>query len=210
MELHDADTWLTIKEAAARLGVHPATLRRWADEGQIPVMFTPGGHRRFAESDIDHFTEERRRLRVVAGLEQIWAEQALTMARKEIVSHQEQHWLSVFDEHEREQKRMLGRRLMGLLLQYVSSEGIEEAIMEQARAIGQAHAENAIQLGLPSRDALRASMFFRDAVVEAAMALPEKANVRQESNLHMLRRISLLLNAVQLSIVETYDRLERP
>ena len=34
---------LTLSDAAALLGVHPATLRRWADQGDVLVMVTPGG-----------------------------------------------------------------------------------------------------------------------------------------------------------------------
>ena len=41
---------LTSKEAGKKLGVHPATMRRWADEGRVSYVRTPGGHRRY---DID-------------------------------------------------------------------------------------------------------------------------------------------------------------
>ena len=44
---------LRLSEAAALLGVHPDTLRRWADEGKVPVSRTPGGERRFIRADID-------------------------------------------------------------------------------------------------------------------------------------------------------------
>lgn len=114
------ETWLTVKAASEKLGVHPTTLRRWANAGNIPVMLTPGGHRRFLESDLLQFTDERRRLKVVAGLERLWAENALTRARAEIVSHQGKDWFLAFDEQDRAHKRQLGRRMMGLLLQYVS------------------------------------------------------------------------------------------
>src|SRR5256712_12244290 len=45
-------TWLSLDEAAKRLSVHPATLREWADKGQIRTFRTPGGHRRFSEVDV--------------------------------------------------------------------------------------------------------------------------------------------------------------
>ena len=44
---------LRLSEAAALLGVHPDTLRRWSDEGKVPVSRTPGGERRFSREDID-------------------------------------------------------------------------------------------------------------------------------------------------------------
>ncbi len=199
------EIWLTIGRAAERLGVHATTLRRWADEGDIPIMITPGGHRRFSVSDIDRFKEERHRLRVVADLEKIWAEHALTKARAEVVSNKEEDLLLPFDEQEREHKRLLGRRMMGLLLQYVSIGEGGEGILEEAREIGCEHAENALGLGLPSSDALRVAMFFRDAVLEAALDLPEKAHVHTGANLELVRRINTLLNVVQLAITERYD-----
>src|SRR2546428_13758370 len=45
-------TWLSLDAAARRLSVHPATLREWADKGQIRTFRTPGGHRRFSEADV--------------------------------------------------------------------------------------------------------------------------------------------------------------
>ena len=199
-------TWVSLKEAAQRLGIHPTTLRRWADTGQIPMMVTPGGHRRFAVLDIDRFTEDRRRRRVASGLEQIWAEQALVQARQEIASHQDEHWLSVFDEKDRERKRQLGRRLMGVILRYISlSEGGDD-LLQAARAIGREHAENALGLGLPLVEAMQAVLFFRDTLVEAAIHLPEIAHVRPEANLRLLRRINTPLNTVQLAIADAYDK----
>lgn len=44
---------LRLSEAAAVLGVHPDTLRRWADSGKVPSARTPGGERRFSRSDIE-------------------------------------------------------------------------------------------------------------------------------------------------------------
>lgn len=198
--------WLSLNQVAQQLGIHPTTLRRWADNGDIPVMLTPGGHRRFAVSDIERFAEERHRVRVISGLEKVWADHALTQTRKEIVNHQDQHWLAVFNEKDRERKRQLGRQLLGLMLQYVSmSEGGED-ILQEARTIGRTHAENALSLGLPLIDALQAMLFFRDTLVEVAIHLPEVARVRPEANLRLLRRVNTILNTVQLAIADAYDK----
>jgi glutamyl-tRNA reductase len=46
------EEWLTVREACELVGVSPATLRRWSDNGEITTFTTPGGHRRFARSAI--------------------------------------------------------------------------------------------------------------------------------------------------------------
>lgn len=43
---------LTPPEAAARLAIHPETLRRWAREGRVAVVRLPSGQMRFRPEDI--------------------------------------------------------------------------------------------------------------------------------------------------------------
>lgn len=44
--------YLRLSRAARRLGVHPVTLRSWADNGKIPVTWV-GRERRFSAGDVD-------------------------------------------------------------------------------------------------------------------------------------------------------------
>lgn len=205
-EIQHSTEWLSLKNAAQRLGVHPTTLRRWADSGEISVMLTPGGHRRFAMADIEQFEAKRHGLRVLSGIEQIWADQALDRTRRDLQTYQGKVWLQAFDEEERAHKRQLGRRLMGVILQYVSLAEGGEALLEEARAIGREHADNALKLGLPLTAALEAVLFFRDSMVEVAIQLPETTPMRPAANTHLLRRINIVLNTVQLAIAEAYDQ----
>ncbi|MBI5567543.1 MAG: helix-turn-helix domain-containing protein [Chloroflexi bacterium] len=198
--------WLGLNAAARQLGIHPTTLRRWADAGEVPVMVTPGRHRRFALVDLERFTAERLRLRTIGNLERIWAEQAMAKTRTEIVRQRETPWLAVFDEQNREHKRVLGRRLMGLMLQYVSLQDGGEDLLDEARSIGREHAANALSLGLPLASALQIVLFFRDTLFDVALQLPDVANVRPEANVRLLRRMTPLLNAVELAVAETYDQ----
>jgi hypothetical protein len=50
----DREVWLGVHEASAMLGVSPATLRRWSVAGKIVTFTTPGGHRRYARSTLEH------------------------------------------------------------------------------------------------------------------------------------------------------------
>jgi excisionase family DNA binding protein len=44
--------YVSPKEAARQLGVHPGSLRRWENEGKIKAVKTPGGQRRYSIEDI--------------------------------------------------------------------------------------------------------------------------------------------------------------
>jgi len=59
MDRHDE--WLRTPEAAAFLGVHIETMRRWARDGEIPSakLGNRGGFR-FKQADLDQFLEKRR------------------------------------------------------------------------------------------------------------------------------------------------------
>jgi excisionase family DNA binding protein len=200
------EKWLTLVEAAGRLHVHPTTLRRWANNGDIPVMVTPGGHRRFAESDVNRFADARHSIYKPGRLEQMWVNQALAQTRKEMSARPtDQPWLDKFDEDARKNHRLLGQRLMGLLLRFLTTDSEDESLIEKARQIGDDYARSAQRVGLPLIDALRASMFFRDTLIATTHQMPDNMRIRPESKMRLLRRITTLLNTVQLAVAEAYD-----
>lgn len=50
--MEQRDRLMTPGEVAALFRVDPKTVSRWAIAGRIPSVRTPGGHRRFRESDV--------------------------------------------------------------------------------------------------------------------------------------------------------------
>ena len=50
---------LSVSAAAERLGVHVGTVRRWTDDGTLPEVRTPGGHRRIPVEAIERLRRER-------------------------------------------------------------------------------------------------------------------------------------------------------
>jgi len=199
------ENWLSLKEAAERLTIHPATLRRWADKGAIPYMLTPGGHRRFSETDLDRFLQEQRREQSTLPMAQAWAEQALTRTRQGLAAQGSQPWMMTMDDANRDLHRQLGRRLMGLTLQYISSEEANGDMLQEAQSIGWEYGRINRAAGMSLSDALTASMYFRDELIEVALQLPDSVHVRTHDNLRLMRRINQLLNAVHLAIAEIYE-----
>jgi excisionase family DNA binding protein len=52
--------FLNVSEAAEFLGVSAASLRKWSDQGIVPVYRTPGGQRRYAPNDLEEFLASMR------------------------------------------------------------------------------------------------------------------------------------------------------
>ena len=51
---------MSVSEAAAYLGVSPASLRKWSNSGLVPTYRTPGGQRRYSVEDLDAFMRSMR------------------------------------------------------------------------------------------------------------------------------------------------------
>ena len=138
--------------------------------------------------------------------EREWAQQALMQTRQSIQGGQRPTWLQSHDETMRQQYRELGRKLMGLALQFVAAdEGDASGILDEAREIGRLYAANAHQMRMPLAEALRTFLFFRDTLIETAVQMPDSGRARPDTNRRLMRRINTLLNTVHLTIVEAYE-----
>lgn len=218
------EKWLTLSQAAELLGVHPTTLRRWADNGDIPVQVTPGGHRRFLESELrkriqrsedsapqsteqQAITFSRSSAPATDHTGRAWADFALVETRQRLVSQPEPQWLMAFDEEHRGEKRELGRRLMALLMQHISAPDDERGLLVEARSIATRYAQNCVSVGLSAAESLEATTFFRDAMTEVALQMPQVAQLEKDAQLRILRKLNQVFNIVQVSLVEFYDRV---
>src|SRR2546430_16515929 len=103
------DEWLSLSEAAELLGMHPATVRLWADRNELPSRRTNGGHRRFRRADIEARLRQEEepkprpaaQLLAQSGLARVRC--AFTCGTLDSVS-----WYSHFNEMAREGYRSLG------------------------------------------------------------------------------------------------------
>lgn len=200
----EATRWLTLTEAAEALRVHPTTLRRWADSGQVPVFLTPGGHRRFAASDVRHIAARRHSVRRVGPVERIWADQALAAARKQLGAQEGERWLKQHDGGARDKNRHMGQQLMGLILDYLTADDDDGPQLEEARKMGTQYGRASKEMGLPLTDALRAAMFFRDTLTTSAIQLPDNVRIPTGSQVRLVTRINRIINEVQLGVADAY------
>lgn len=205
MPSYDDATYLSLSAASKLLGVHSTTLRRWADDGAVPVYVTPGGHRRFARKDIEALAA--RRPLSAHALGSAWAARALAQTRSELAAPtSRQSWLASIGEEDRAAWRRIGQQLMGVVLHYINSPRDDEELLAEARRIGGEYAVLARQVGMPLTAALEAALFFRDSLVESAMGLPAEAHLRPEASARLLRRISRVANEVHLAVAAAYEQ----
>jgi excisionase family DNA binding protein len=58
--MEETTRFLNVGQAAAYIGVSAASLRKWSNQGLVPVYRTPGGQRRFSTDDLDEFISSMR------------------------------------------------------------------------------------------------------------------------------------------------------
>jgi excisionase family DNA binding protein len=200
---HVSDNWLTLNEAAEQLGIHPDTLRRWADGGKIAVFKTPGGHRRFSESEIRSFGRQRLRFQIETGIREVLARKAIMHAREELAAHASDPWLADLSDEQKEASRRLGHRLMQLSVDYLTSDD-EGGLLSDAREVGRLYGVEGKQVGLALASMTRAFMFFRDALVETIVDLPPD-ETDSKLTATLLLRVNEILDAVQIEVIREYE-----
>ena len=203
--------FVPLQHAAELLGVHPTTLRRWADAGEIPVALTPGGHRRFTRADIEAFVARRKRLRTIGSLEQVWADRAMEATRRDLhLSNAHPAWIDAFDKATRELHRVLGQKLMRISLSYLRAPDGDTALLKSAERIGIQYAKSFRSHGLSLLQALPILFFFRDTMLQTTLQLPDLVNLTSGSSLPIFRRMCTVFNAVELALVEAYSSSGTP
>lgn len=203
-----AGKWLSLSKVADILGVHPSTVRNWADQGVLPVHRTQGGHRRFQINEIELWMESKRvsQPNNQTGMLQ----SALGFARIQIVeAHLEaESWYQKLDDAARMAYRMSGRSLMQGLMR--SQAGEKEEAQAEARALGVDYASIGRQHGLTSLEATQAFLFFRNVLMEAAFHSYEKAAIQSSYAWgEMLRRINAFTDQILITLLDTYQALDR-
>lgn len=197
--------WLTLSQAAELLGVHPSTIRSWADSGRLPVQRTSGGHRRFRRADVELWNQSQR-LRPSESADLI-IQNAVGRTRLQIGAGQleAEAWFQKLDEEARDQYRRSGRALLLGMNSYLSTEGATAD--KQARATGIEYASIGRRCGLSRLEATQALLFFRGMLLESLISVYETAAIQSPHAWgDMLRKINAFADQVLLALLEEYQR----
>lgn len=198
-----ADHWLSLSEVADLLGVHPSTVRNWADQGRLPVHRTQGGHRRFKRHEVELWTQSQRIENPREA--DLVVQNALGRTRFRISEGrlEAESWYSKLDQEAKDQYRQGGRKMLrGLNTFLVTDEHTGKA---EARALGIEYASIGRRCGLSGPEAIRAFLFFRNNLLESLIAVYESSAINSPHAWgDMLRKINEFADQVLLALVDRY------
>lgn len=208
----DDQEWVSLGEAASILGVHPSTVRHWADDGDLPSQRTPGGHRRFRRGDLAQWAS-RSRPDLAPAEAQLMMQSALGRARLEIGDGQlaGQPWYDQMDEAARQVHRGLGRRLLEILTRYLAAPHESSGLLAEVHGLGKEYAQLSRSAGIGLADSVRAFLFFRDLLIDSVIQLAEMLSLRTPLDWgDRIRQVNLITDALLLALIEGYEQPGEP
>ncbi|MCS6870041.1 MAG: helix-turn-helix domain-containing protein [Anaerolineae bacterium] len=202
MNAEETTTWVSLSEAARLLGVHPATVRNWADQGYLPSQRTPGGHRRFRVADLESWRSAQQSS---AALEaEVLVQSALGRVRLELSERHfaEAGWYRHLDAQARQALGVYGRQLMEVMQRYLSSPS-EQALIE-ARQLGLKYGQTIRSQNLKLSEAIEGFFAFTDVILDAMMRVIEIGRPAAE-RADAVRKVYALTREIIFALVDAYE-----
>jgi excisionase family DNA binding protein len=163
-----------ISEASRFLGVSEAALRQWTDEGKIKAFVTPGGHRRYLRNELKKFVSTHPR---ILGVKDLISELEDTVEMHRKIARQSLSsaaWYQQLTQESQDYFADLGRRLLGLIVKYISEPSKREETIPLIQEVGQSMGETLATHGLLLSDSVEAFLMHREPVINASTNLLKK------------------------------------
>ncbi|HEX3052610.1 MAG TPA: helix-turn-helix domain-containing protein [Aggregatilineaceae bacterium] len=198
--------WVSLGEAAEIIGVHPATIRNWAERGELPFRRTPGGHRRFRRVDLKQWLASHRL--TYPSEAQVVVQTALGRTRLEIGDKQKlynQDWYEQLSVEAREIMRQQGLYLMDILMQHLANPGQSEAL-HAAATVGETYGKLLKSQGLVLSKALEGYFYFSDFLLDAVIQLSDAGVPRSTTDWGgLLRQVQQFTRAILTTMIAVYE-----
>jgi len=207
--MSEHNEWVSLGEAAEILGVHPTTVRHWADSGELPSQRTPGGHRRFRRTDLSMWSTHRDR-EIAPTEARLLMQSALGRARMEIAEGQlaaMMPWYNQLSEAERKAHGALGRRILELLTRHLSDAEADGGFLDEVEEVGSEYAELSHSQGISLSSTVEIFLFFRDVLTDSVIQLAEMLSLRTASDWgERLRQINFVTGLLLIKLIEAYEQ----
>ena len=199
------DEWLSLSAASELVGVHPATLRAWADRGHVASQRTAGGHRRFRKSDIEQWARSRRE--PTASVEMLIHN---AMGRVRMTMEQaDMPWLMRLDPATRAAHRELGRRMLMEIAAALDPSADSSTVVPKAQQLGADYIRLSRSHGLTLVETVRTFTFFRDSIADSFVQLVSHLEAAAAPDwIAMNHQLNEFSNAVLLGLIESYQSTE--
>ncbi len=197
--------WLELSAAADYLGIHFTTLRRWADDGRVPCIRTPGRRRRFKKVELDAF---------VAGLRQggSTALAALQKLEGPVTVHpagqsgvRDEPWYSRLDDAQRRAMRAEGQQLMAVLMQYAIRSNGGEAFLDEGRRLAVHYGDVCFSVGLSLVETVRAFILVRRSITDSVYEAGALAGPPDAETWRLYDRMNYFLDMMLLAMLQAYE-----
>jgi excisionase family DNA binding protein len=205
LQSQSGEEWLSLREAADMLGMHPATVRLWADRNELPSRRTSGGHRRFRRSDIEARLRQEAEPKANPAA-QLLVQSVLGRVRFAFTDGtlDTLPWYQHFNEDARMAYRQLGRRMLDLLLRAINDTTNKEELRDEAILLGTEYGSITRKSQVPVADAVRAFLYFRTLIDESILQLVEVRGGREQDIPwgESLYQIQALTNEILPALIE--------
>ena len=203
--------WIGMRRACEILGVNQSTLRAWTDSGRVPVFLTPGGHRRYRETDLRALLESGA---TGASVEPLSAALLASHERYETVARQalSSPWFQRFDGDARRQFRLLGTSMLNLLTTYLvaASQSERDHALARGRELAAEYGAMATRLGLSLAEATEAFLLFRNPVLETVHQWLGAQSPASRQASEMLGRVNQFMDQVLVVMTAAHEQRGDP
>jgi len=197
---------LSISEASQILGVSEGALRQWTDEGKIKAFITPGGHRRYAREGLKKFMGSQHKM---LGVKDLVSELGETVQKhREIAraSLQKTDWYGRLNEEAQEHMADLGRRMLGLIIKYITEPSRRTEIIQLIREVGRDHGQTLAELNLPLTDSVEAFLLHREPIMKAATHLMRKREAFTGRIVEAIPMVAQVMDEALIALVAAHQQ----
>jgi excisionase family DNA binding protein len=206
----NAEIWLGLSEAALILGLHPSTLRRWADSGKIPSSRTRSGRRRFDRATIQLISQEINQINPQHVTEQIELNaHDFTHRHTTDLANWQDGWFSRLSEEQTMVFRYSGQRLLGLMMQYISRSDSADTFLEEAKRIARDYGVIFFKVGLTVSQAAETFLHFRRSILESLQATSGLGGQNDADGLRVSLRTSDFFDALLVATIESHAKMSQ-
>jgi excisionase family DNA binding protein len=204
------ESLVSISEASHFLGVSEAALRQWTDEGKITAFITPGGHRRYSKAELKKFISSHQK---VLGIKDLVLELEDTVPLlREIgkASLNTTSWYNKLSDESKAQLADLGRRLLRLIIRYITELSKREETIKLVSDVGQGFGETLAKLGLPLTDSVEAFILHRNPIMNATAHLMRKREAVTGRVVEAIPLVAYVMDEALVSLVAAHQQYQVP